>query len=455
MNHPRTKTNAFKRGYSQSSRPFNRHFANKNSVINTNVNTARVKHTTARDRAVVSENKGKGANAVKASACWVWKAKNSSNPQQKEYKEKAVINSGCSRHMTKNKCYLDEYEDYDGGFVSFGYGKGRISGKGKIKKNNVPTGGLTCSFCEMKGIKREFSMARTPQQNGVAERKNRTLIEAARTMLIDSKFPTTFWAEVVNTACYVLNRLLVIKPHNKTPYKHIRRRPPLIDFMKPFGCPVTILNTRDHLGKFNGKADEGYFVGYFVVSKAIRVFNKRTRIVEETLNIRFLENTPNVKGNGPDWLFDVDSLIISMNYVPVAAGNKTNGIVGNKDNIGAGQAQQEKEPEQEYISIPLCTTDPLISQGPKDYEGDAGMKPTEVDDNETSDKSGKHNQEARSELERSNQREMQTEHNNSSNGINTVSTPVSTAGPLFDTAIPSTLVNAAGPSVSTANESEE
>ncbi|GJS72043.1 hypothetical protein Tco_0704884 [Tanacetum coccineum] len=78
MNHPRTKTNAFKRGYSQSSRPSNKHFANKNGIINTNVNTARVKHTTARDRAVVSENKGKGANVVKALACWVWKANNSS-----------------------------------------------------------------------------------------------------------------------------------------------------------------------------------------------------------------------------------------------------------------------------------------------------------------------------------------------------------------------------------------
>ncbi|GKF92801.1 retrovirus-related pol polyprotein from transposon TNT 1-94 [Tanacetum coccineum] len=108
--------------------------------------------------------------------------------------------------------------------------------------------------------------------------------------------------------------------------------------MKPFGCPVTILNTRDHLGKFDGKADEGYFVGYSVVSKAMRVFNKRTRIVEETLNIRFLGNTTNVKGNGPDWLFDVDSLSISMNYVPLAAGNKTNGIAGTKDNIVAGQA---------------------------------------------------------------------------------------------------------------------
>ncbi|GKC24476.1 putative ribonuclease H-like domain-containing protein [Tanacetum coccineum] len=72
-------------------------------------------------------------------------------------------------------------------------------------------------FCEMKGIKREFSVARTPQQNEVAKRKKRALIEAARTMLADSKLPTTFWAKAVNTACYVQNRVLVIKPHNKTP----------------------------------------------------------------------------------------------------------------------------------------------------------------------------------------------------------------------------------------------
>ncbi|GKB64807.1 hypothetical protein Tco_0920993 [Tanacetum coccineum] len=104
----------------------------------------KVKDTTARDRAVVSENKGKGVNAVKASACWVWKAKNSSSSNtfkkysyidargqhnQKEYKEKRVIDNGCSRHMTGNKCYLTEYENYDGGFVSFGDGKGRISRK--------------------------------------------------------------------------------------------------------------------------------------------------------------------------------------------------------------------------------------------------------------------------------------------------------------------------------------
>ncbi|GJT59603.1 ribonuclease H-like domain-containing protein [Tanacetum coccineum] len=298
-------------------------------------------------------------------------------------------------------------------------------------------------FCKIKGIKREFGVARTPRQNGVAERRNRTLIEVARTMLVNSKLPTTFWAEVVNVSCYVLNRVLVIKPYNKTPYELIHGRTPLIDFMKPFGCPVTILNTRDNLGKFDGKADEGFFVGYSMVSKAMRVFNKRTRIVEETLNIRFLENAPNVTGNGPDWLFDVDSLTISMNYVPVVAGNQTNGIAGTRDNIVAGQAEKKIEPEQEYILIPLCTTDPLISQGPKDSEEDVGIKPTEVNVSGASDKDGEDDQATRSEFERLLQQEKQTVHPNSTNSINTVSTPVSTARPSFINDAPSSPVNAA------------
>ncbi|GJS19626.1 putative ribonuclease H-like domain-containing protein [Tanacetum coccineum] len=98
-------------------------------------------------------------------------------------------------------------------------------------------------FYEIKGILRQFSVDRTPQQNGVAERKNRTLIEAARTMLADSKLPTTFWAEAVNTACYVQNRVLVVKPHNKTPYELFHGRTPTLSFMRPFGCPIIILNT--------------------------------------------------------------------------------------------------------------------------------------------------------------------------------------------------------------------
>nr|GEW89995.1 uncharacterized mitochondrial protein AtMg00810-like [Tanacetum cinerariifolium] len=129
----------------------------------------------------------------------------------------------------------------------------------------------------VKGIKKEFSVPRTPQQNGIAERKNMTLIEAARTMLEDSLLTIPFWVEVVNTACYVQNM-----------------------------------------------ADEGLLVGYSVSSKAFRVFNSRTRIVQETLHINFLENKPNVAGSGPTWPFDIDTLTKSMNYQAVIAGNQPN-----------------------------------------------------------------------------------------------------------------------------------
>nr|GEW75520.1 reverse transcriptase domain-containing protein [Tanacetum cinerariifolium] len=108
--------------------------------------------------------------------------------------------------------------------------------------------------------------------------------KAARTMLADSLLPITFWAEAVNTACYVLNRDLVIKLHNKTPYALINGRSPRLDFMRPFGCPVTILNTLDPLRKFKGKADEGFLGRSSVTSKTFSVFNIKTKKVEENLH---------------------------------------------------------------------------------------------------------------------------------------------------------------------------
>ncbi|GJW10898.1 ribonuclease H-like domain-containing protein [Tanacetum coccineum] len=105
----------------------------------------------------------------------------------------------------------------------------------------------------------------------VAERKNRTLIEAARTMLADSKLPTTFWAEVVSTACYVHNRVLIVKPHNKTPYELFRGFKPAIGFMKPFGCHVTILNTLDNLGKFEDKVMKVFLLEYPLVAKLLGI----------------------------------------------------------------------------------------------------------------------------------------------------------------------------------------
>nr|GEV79542.1 retrovirus-related Pol polyprotein from transposon TNT 1-94 [Tanacetum cinerariifolium] len=137
-------------------------------------------------------------------------------------------------------------------------------------------------------------------------------------------------AEAVNTACYVQNRVLVVKPHNKTPYELLHGRTPILSFMRPFRCPVTILNTINHLGKSDGKADEGFLVRYSLNSKAFRVFNSRTRIVEENLHIRFSESTLNVVCSGPDWLFDIDALTRTMNYDPIIAGTQSNGFIDPK-----------------------------------------------------------------------------------------------------------------------------
>ncbi|GJR05123.1 ribonuclease H-like domain-containing protein [Tanacetum coccineum] len=387
VNVSKTRTNTFHKSHSPIRRPFHKSTAPNTSISNEIVNTVRVKGVNTAGQTAVSAVKGNGVTAIKASAGCVWRPKmtdlnnvskdNSGswvskrgNPQQ-ALKNKGIFDSRCSRHMTRNKDFLTDYQEIDGGFVAFG----RSTRGGKITekqcfftetecyvlsldfklldesqvllnvprqsnmysfdlKNVVPSGDLTCLFakatldesnlwhkrlghgkqhkasCKAKlvssisqplqmlhmdlfgptsvrsinhktycfvvtddfskfswvfflstkdetRIKREFSVARTPQQNGVAERKNRTQIEAARTMLADSLLPTIFWAEAVNTACNVLNRVLVTKPHNKTPYELIICRSPSISFMRPFGCPVTILNTLDPLGKFDGKAKEG------------------------------------------------------------------------------------------------------------------------------------------------------------------------------------------------------
>ncbi|GJR87371.1 putative ribonuclease H-like domain-containing protein [Tanacetum coccineum] len=329
--------------------------------------------------------------------------------------------------MTSTKEYLSDYQEIKGGFVAFGEGKGRITGKGNIKtdkldfddvyyvnglkrlghvnfktmnklvKGNLvrglpsklfendhscvacqkgkqhkatykaklvssisqplqilhmdlfgPTSVLSLNhkkyclvvtddfkfknkemndFCANKGIRREFSNARTPQQNGVAKRKNKTLIEAARTMLADSLLLVIFWAEAVNTACYVLNR-------------------------------------------FEGKADEGFLVGYSIHSKAFRVYNTRTRHVEENLHVTFLENKPNMQGEGPEWLFNLDYLTNSMNYKPVVTENRANNTTSSKEandsaglktRVDAEHAKEDTTFAQPFVLLPLWPSNSLFS----------------------------------------------------------------------------------------------
>ncbi|GJY00050.1 putative ribonuclease H-like domain-containing protein, partial [Tanacetum coccineum] len=227
-------------------------------------------------------------------------------------------------------------------------------------------------LCGSKGIRRDYSNARTPQQNGVAERKNRTLIEAARTMLADSKLPTMFWTEAVSTACYVLNRVLVTKPHNKTPYELVSGKVPNISHLKPFGCLVTILNTSDHLGKFEGKADEGFIVGYAAHSKAYRVYNLSSKKIEETLNLRYLEDNPNVQGLGHEWYFDLDYLTASLGYTRF----KTNQLACTQDtNIHAGtQDDSNSECDEQVIIVPSFPSNSF--SGPKVHEASKMVEST-------------------------------------------------------------------------------
>ncbi|KAH9705964.1 hypothetical protein KPL70_012065 [Citrus sinensis] len=148
------------------------------------------------------------------------------------------------------------------------------------------------NFCNDFGIEHQFSSPRTPQQNGVVERKNRSIQEMARTMLNKNSLPKYFWAEAVNTACYVLNPMLIRPNLNKTSYELWKDRKPNIGYFKVFGCKCFVLNTKDNLGKFDPKSDVGIFLGYSNSSKTYRVYNKRTLVVEESMHVIFDESNP-------------------------------------------------------------------------------------------------------------------------------------------------------------------
>nr|GEV40200.1 hypothetical protein [Tanacetum cinerariifolium] len=132
-------------------------------------------------------------------------------------------------------------------------------------------------------------VARTPKQNGVVERWNRTLVEAARTMLSAAKVPLSFWAEAIATTRFTQNRSLVIPRHKKTPYHIINNRKPTVKFCHIFGSLCYIVRDGKNLDKMNEKGDACIFVGYSTQSRAYRVFNKRTRVIVETIHVNFDE----------------------------------------------------------------------------------------------------------------------------------------------------------------------
>ncbi|GJT15941.1 retrovirus-related pol polyprotein from transposon TNT 1-94 [Tanacetum coccineum] len=147
------------------------------------------------------------------------------------------------------------------------------------------------TFYSKLGIVHKTSIARTPQQNGVVERRNRTLVEAARTMLIFSKAPEFLWAEAIATACFIHNRSTVHTRHNKTPYELIRSRKPNIEYFHVFGSLCYPTNNRDDLGKMKPKVEIGVFIGYSESSRGFRIYNRRTKKIMEMIHVKFDELT--------------------------------------------------------------------------------------------------------------------------------------------------------------------
>ncbi|GJV99870.1 ribonuclease H-like domain-containing protein [Tanacetum coccineum] len=228
--------------------------------------------------------------------------------------------------------------------------------------------------------------------------------------------------------------VLVTKPQNKTPYELITGKIPIISYIRPFGCHVTILNTIDHLGKFDGKSDEGFLVGYSLQSKAFRVYNLETKRVEENLHITFLENKPNVAGKGPTWLFDLDYLTDSMNYQPVRSENQANkhaGLkeanhsVGTEDNIDAGNSEIEAESAQDYFVLPIWSS--YTSTVKSSKVKNAGEEPNKNPDFKTDEKPVDKEEFAKDTKDLLLQAGAAKA--SSTNTVNTASTPVSTASP--------------------------
>ncbi|GJW05809.1 ribonuclease H-like domain-containing protein [Tanacetum coccineum] len=349
----RPRTHFQNQAQSTVQRPFYKKTVLTKSSKNQNVNTGRQTVNTGRQN--VNTVRARGFNAVKPSACWVWKP--------------IKPNVDAQGHpLSGNIAHLSDFKDFDGGYVTFGGGAngGRITGKGTIKTDKLDFDDVyfvkelkfnlfsvsqmcdkrnyvlfTDSEClvlspNFKLLDENQILLKIPRQDNMYsfDMKNIVPKEGLTCLVVKATSEESMiwhrWLGHVNFKN--INKLVKENLVRDLPLKRFendqtcvaclkgkQHRASSIGFMKPFGCHVTILNTLDKLGKFDGKSDEGFFVGYSLSSKAFWVYNIRTKKVQENLHVGFLENKPMIEGNGPKVVFDLDSLTQSMNYVPVDA----------------------------------------------------------------------------------------------------------------------------------------
>ncbi|XP_073016618.1 uncharacterized protein [Primulina eburnea] len=174
------------------------------------------------------------------------------------------------------------------------------------------------SFCDKKSISHEFYAPKTPQQNRIAERKNRTLQEMARVMLNSKCISKHFWAEALNTACHISNRVYLRSGSTMTSYEIIMGKKPNLKYFHVFGCVCYVLNDRDKLAKFDSKSDKCLFLGYATNSRAYRMFNLRTRTIMESINVVFYDCADLKKKTAEDNVEDLLEIPIILENADVA-----------------------------------------------------------------------------------------------------------------------------------------
>ncbi|GJY47578.1 putative ribonuclease H-like domain-containing protein [Tanacetum coccineum] len=307
VNSARPVSNVFNRAHSHVRRPFNKYTTNKNNNFNEKVNTVKENVTTVGPKAV-------------------------GNPHQ-DLKDKGVIDSGCSRHMTGNKSYLTDYEEIDGGFVAFGGNSkgGIITRKGKIR-----TGKL--DFEAVYFVKElKFNLFSVSQ---MCDKNNSVLFTDTECVVLSPDFKLTDESHVLL----------------KVPRKDNMYSVDLKNVIPQGGLTCLFEKaTSDESNLWHRRP------GHDTLPIA-----KHSEYSTLELGSKFSKETPNITGNGPNWLFDINALTKSMNYKTVVAGNQTNGNAGTKEKIDLGKAGKKIVPDQEYIQLPLLTSDPSLSKSSKD-----------------------------------------------------------------------------------------